>query len=185
MRGRRVSIIVLAGVLLAALMMSAAGCMRRQAGAHLSSRLAREFEYASRLIRRQQQPAGYWFTQHTTEPVFTRASPEVNVFVPAIMVELLTPIADETGLGDVLQRARSFLSAQIEETGLVRYHGRTTQPYLPKYGCAISPDLDDTTTIWAVAPPPALELLVDSAIQTIKKYRSGEGLYRTWLVDQA
>jgi hypothetical protein len=150
-----------------------------------ADRLVREFEYASRLIRLHQHPAGYWLTQHTTETVFEHPNPEVNVFVPAIIVELLTPIAEETGLGDVLDRARSFLRGQIEETGLVRYHGRMDQPYLPQYGCQISPDLDDTTTVWTIAPPSVPQPRARSAIQTMRKYRSEEGLYRTWLADQA
>ena len=142
--------------------------------------LALASQHAVRAIRLHQTPEGYWLTPHTTRPVFEQPVLEVNTFVPAIMADLLQPIAPETALGDVLARAHGYLSRQIEETGLVRYHGRADQPHIPGLGCAITPDSDDTALVWRLAPledTPRLQ----SALRALAQYRTREGLYRTWL----
>ena len=56
-------------------------------------------------------------------PVFESPTSELNVFTPAVIIDLLDPVSRETGLTDVLARARGYLRRQIEATGLVRYHG--------------------------------------------------------------
>lgn len=142
--------------------------------------LGQAFLRAVEVIRLHQADEGYWKTLYTPGPVFERPAPEVNVFVPALMVELLEPVAEETGLTEPLDRARGYLRHQIEATGLVRYHGRPDQPYLPQFGCEITPDADDTALVWRVAPQDDPTLL-HSALRGLKQYRTDEGLYRTWL----
>ncbi|MFN3477169.1 MAG: hypothetical protein ACK4Z6_06405 [Candidatus Methylomirabilales bacterium] len=145
--------------------------------------LARAFLQAVEAIRHHQAGDGYWQTLYTPGPVFERPAPEVNVFVPALMVDLLDPVAQETGLTETLERAREYLRHQIEETGLVRYHGRPDQPYLPQFGCVITPDADDTALVWRVAPTDDHTLL-HSALRALRQYRTDEGLYRTWLASR-
>ena len=55
--------------------------------------------------------------------ILERPTTELNVFTPAVIIDVLDPVARETGLTDVLARARGYLRRQIEPTGLVRYHG--------------------------------------------------------------
>src|SRR6202051_4425047 len=50
-----------------------------------------------------------------------------------------------------LERARRFLTAQIEANGLVRYHGLPDAPTIGTLGCAITPDSDDTSLVWRIA----------------------------------
>ena len=44
----------------------------------------------------------------------------------------------------------------------------------------ISPDADDTALVWRIAPGPNPERL-RAALATLGRYRTAEGLYRTWL----
>ena len=126
-------------------------------------------------------------TVSTPRPVFEAAfSPHVNVFVPSLIVDLLEPIAEETGLTDVVERGRRFLQAQIEDTGLARYMGKRGQPGQPgvaALGCETPADADDTALIWRLAPgdnPAALQ----SARGVLERYRTPDGLYKTWLADE-
>lgn len=137
---------------------------------------------AREAIRSHQTSDGYWITPYTRRPVFRSPSPEVNVFVPALMVDVLEPVARETGLTETLERARGFLRRQIEETGLVRYHGTPAQLDPSQSGCEIPPDSDDTALIWRLAPKDDPRLL-GSARRVLEHYRTDEGLYRTWLAD--
>lgn len=141
---------------------------------------ARAFRHAGTAIRTHQAREGYWMTLYTARPVFERSTPEVNVFVPALMVDLLEPVARETDLGDVLERARAYLRDQIEGTGLARYHGRPGQASPGRLGCEITPDADDTALVWRLAPN-ADKALLHSALRVLERYRTSEGLYRTWL----
>jgi hypothetical protein len=80
----------------------------------------------------------------------------------------------------MLARTRDFLASQIETGGLVRYHGRPDAPTIRTLGCAITPDADDTALVWRVAPGERSELLA-KALDTLGRYRTADGLYRTWL----
>ncbi len=127
-----------------------------------------------------QQTPGYWLTAFTGVSSYTRPRQELNIFLNTVMVDLLAPIADEAQLGESVRRVRRFLSAQIEEGGLVRYHGRPDSSAIGTLGCAITPDADDTSLVWRVAPGPDRKKLAE-ALATLRKYRTPEGLYRTWL----
>jgi hypothetical protein len=94
------------------------------------------------------------------------------------MIDMLDPVADEARLTGSVQRARGFLASQIEDGGLVRYHGRPEA--VGSLGCRITPDADDTALVWRIAPGPGRELL-RTALATLNRYRTPEGLYRTWL----
>ena len=107
----------------------------------------------------------------------------MNVFTPAVIIDLVDPVASETGLTDVLARGREYLRRQIEKNGLVRYHG-DPGPIPPAVrGCELPPDADDTALLWRIAPVPDRSLLA-AARREIERYRDDDGLYRTWLADE-
>jgi hypothetical protein len=90
------------------------------------------------------------------------------------------PVTEAAGLAGMLVRAGDFLTNQIEAGGLVRYHGRPDAPTIGSLGCAITPDADDTALAWRVAPGQHPELL-PMALATLSRFRTADGLYRTWL----
>jgi hypothetical protein len=140
---------------------------------------------AARVRERQQQP-GYWLTAHTTATHFQEPGQEMNTYLTALLIDLLDPVAASgsigEGLGDSLQRARQHLTGEIEAGGLVRYHGLPDAPGINGIlGCtAIAPDTDDTALVWRLAPGPDRRRLT-AALATLDRYRTREGLYRTWL----
>jgi hypothetical protein len=135
---------------------------------------------AAALLALDQQPPGYWLTSYTSTPRFEEPHDEMNTFLTATLVDLLDAVPAEAGLGEVLGRARSHLTAQIEGDGLVRYHGLPDGPTIGWLGCVISPDADDTVLAWRIAPTGRPDLL-RAAMATLDRYRTPEGLYRTWL----
>jgi len=134
---------------------------------------------AKRLAERQQSPA-YWLTAHTDKPRFDRPGQEMNTFLNAMMIDIAGPVAHRAGIDGPLKRTREFLAQQIEAGGLVRYHGRPDAPTIGTLGCAITPDADDTALVWRVAPGDRPEML-QTALETLKQFRTTDGLYRTWL----
>jgi hypothetical protein len=135
---------------------------------------------AAARIRQHQQPAGYWLTAFTTAPRFEHPRDEMNTFLTSLLVDLIDPLPAAAGLADNVQRARRHLTAQIEASGLVRYHGLPDGPGIGTLGCAITPDTDDTALVWRIAPAQDRERL-SAALKTLNDYRTGDGLYRTWL----
>jgi hypothetical protein len=131
-------------------------------------------------IQEHHQAPGYWLTAYTSGTTFHDPRPEMNTFLTALLVDLLEPLAAADGLEDDLRRARTHLTAQIEPGGLVRYHGRPDGPGIGTLGCAITPDTDDTALVWRLAPAPDRARLT-AALATIDRYRTPEGLYRSWL----
>ncbi len=142
--------------------------------------LAENARTAVARIQEHHQAPGYWLTAYTSGTTFRDPRPEMNTFLTALLVDLLEPLARESGLADNLQRARTHLTAQIEAGGLVRYHGRPDGPGIGTLGCAITPDTDDTALVWRLAPGPDRAQLT-AALATLDRYRTTEGLYRTWL----
>jgi hypothetical protein len=134
---------------------------------------------AQRLAERQQGP-GYWLTAFTDKPAFERPGQELNTFLNAMMIDVAAPVAKAAGIDGALMRAREFLKSQIEEGGLVRYHGRPDAPTIGTLGCAITPDADDTALVWRIAPADRPDLL-QAALEALKQFRTPDGLYRTWL----
>jgi hypothetical protein len=132
------------------------------------------------LLGAHQQPAGFWLTSHTLVPRFESAHQEMNTFLTAMMIDLLAPVASDAGVGENVARARNHLDGQIESDGLVRYHGRPDAPTIHSLGCAITPDADDTALAWRLAVHDHPGLL-PRALAVLAQYRTGEGLYRTWL----
>jgi hypothetical protein len=102
----------------------------------------------------------------------------MNTFLTSMMVDILDPVAAEGGLGETLDRARHHLADQIEDDGLVRYHGRSDQ-IEPGLGAKITPDADDTALAWRIAGGDPQKL--PAALRTLESYRNSDGLYRTWL----
>jgi hypothetical protein len=142
--------------------------------------LNEDFSKAAARLREHQQAPGYWLTAFTTGARFQEPRPEMNTFLTALLVDLLNPVAATSGLEESLQRARTHLTRQIESSGLVRYHGLPNGPGIGTLGCAITPDTDDTALVWRLAPAQDRSRLT-AALATIDRYRTGEGLYRTWL----
>jgi hypothetical protein len=137
------------------------------------------FRTAVARIREHQQQSGYWLTAFTTATRFERPQREMNTYLTSLLVDLLDPVEDAR-LGESLQRARQHLTAQVEATGLVRYHGLPDGPVIGTLGCKITPDTDDTALVWRIAPP-ADRGPLSAALSTIETYRRPDGLYRTWL----
>ncbi|HEV3457295.1 MAG TPA: hypothetical protein VHG32_12110 [Thermoanaerobaculia bacterium] len=150
------------------------------AGRRLDYELTASVRRAAAALRERQQAAGYWLTSYTREPRFTDPGREMNTYLTAMLVDLLEPIGTAVGLGENLQRARRHLTAQIEAGGLVRYHGRPDEPTISTLGCTITPDADDTALVWRIAPSDRRTLL-PAALATLARFRTGDGLYRTWL----
>jgi hypothetical protein len=145
-----------------------------------SGDLAFSAQLAADVVTSRQQVPGYWLTSYTNQPRFQDRQFEMNTFLTSLMIDILNPVAAEAGLAESLQRARHHLASQIEDGGLVRYHGRPDAPTIATLGCVITPDADDTALVWRIAPAARAELL-PAALATLERYRTQEGLYRTWL----
>jgi hypothetical protein len=148
--------------------------------AQLPADLDDDFRNAAARIREHQQAPGYWLTAFTSETRFQNPRAEMNTFLTALLVDLLNPVASSAGLDDSLQRARRHLTSQIESGGLVRYHGLPNAPTIGTLGCVITPDTDDTALVWRLAPDHDRSRLT-TALATIDRYRTRDGLYRSWL----
>lgn len=142
--------------------------------------LAESAKKAAQRIAARQDPLGYWLTAFTKQASYRPQGQELNTYLNALMIDILAPIADEAALGGNVSRARKFLTSQIEDNGLVRYHGRPDAPTIGTLGCAITPDADDTALVWRVAPAEDRRTL-PQALATLRAYRTQTGLYRTWL----
>ncbi|MGM9425901.1 hypothetical protein [Hydrogenophaga sp. MI9] len=140
--------------------------------------LASSAQLAVGLIHRRQQADGYWFTSHTAGTHFEGPGREMNTYVTALMVDLLG--SGSAALAGSLERARHHLRSQIESGGLVRYHGKPGgRANTENSMCTITPDTDDTALVWRLAPGDGS--LRPAALETLRRYRTGEGLYQTWL----
>lgn len=131
-------------------------------------------------IGQGQQVPGYWLTSFTSAPRFEKPQPELNTYLNAIMLDIVEPIAQDAGLEEALARTRGFLTQQIENDGLVRYHGRPDAPTIGVLGCAITPDSDDTALVWRVAPNED-RAKMSAAMLVMRRFRTEDGLYSTWL----
>lgn len=139
---------------------------------------------AAELIVARQDALGYWLTAFTKRPTYQIQGQELNTYLNALMIDLLEPVAKEAKLEGNVSRVKQFLTTQIEEGGLVRYHGRPDAPTIGRLGCAITPDSDDTALVWRVAPASDRQPL-RSALTTIRGYQTPSRLYQTWLSPRA
>lgn len=140
---------------------------------------------AAQQLGEHQLPSGAWLTTFTGAPRYQSPTQELNTYTPALLHDLLEPVAAGAGLTAQLQRTRSFLRGQIEPGGLVRYHGLPDAPTIGTLGCAITPDSDDTSLTWRIAGRGAADPRSRSMLRTLGQYRTGQGLYRTWLAPQS
>ncbi len=146
-------------------------------GSELGAMAAR----AAALLRGRQNGDGYWLTSYTNEPLYEAPRQEMNTYLTSMLADLLSPIARGRSLGDVLERARRHLAAQIEGDGLVRYHGLPDGTTIGTLGCVITPDADDTALVWRIAGRGTEDPRLRSMLGTLARYRDERGLYRTWL----
>jgi hypothetical protein len=151
-----------------------------EAGPAVDDDLGASLQTAAARIRSHQQAAGYWLTAYTGAPRFEGPHQEMNTYLTSLLLDVLDPVSVSRGLRDSVQRARQHLTAQIEASGLVRYHGLPDAPGIGTLGCAITPDTDDTALVWRVAPARD-DRRLRAALATIDGYRTPDGLYRTWL----
>jgi hypothetical protein len=136
---------------------------------------------AASVLRGRQSAAGYWLTSYTSQPRFEAPRTEMNTFLTAMMVDLLSPITRERSLEDLMERARRHLAKQIESDGLVRYHGLPNSPTIGTLGCIITPDADDTALTWRISGGGAADPRWEGMLKKLAAYRDARGLYRTWL----
>jgi hypothetical protein len=139
---------------------------------------------ATSRLREHQTGYGAWLTAHTKAPRHEAPQPELNTFLTATLVDLLSPLAHRQDLDAALQRARVHLATQIESDGLVRYHGLPDGPTIGTLGCAITPDADDTALAWRIAAPGAADPRRQPMLDMLARYRDARGLYRTWLAQR-
>lgn len=139
---------------------------------------------AAQLLREQQAGGGYWLTSYTNGLHYEAPRQEMNTFLTSMLVDLLSPVAHQQGLDDVMDRARQHLGMQIESNGLVRYHGLPDGSTIGKLGCVITPDADDTALVWRIAGKGAGDLRQSIMLEELARYRDARGLYRTWLSPQ-
>jgi hypothetical protein len=144
------------------------------------------------LLRARQSRYGFWLTSYTKELRYEAPRQEMNTYLTSMLVDLLSPVARQQSLDDVVERARRHLAAQIESNGLVRYHGLPeglpSGPGIGTLGCVITPDADDTALVWRIAGriagygvgDPRRQLMLGE----LAHYRDARGLYRTWLAPQ-
>lgn len=141
-------------------------------------------ERAASLLREHQTGEGFWLTLYTNDLRYEAPQQEMNTYLTSILVDLLSPVAHQRSLDDVLERARRHLAAQIESNGLVRYHGLPDGPTIGKLGCVITPDADDTALAWRIAGQGAGDPRQQTMLGELARYRDARGLYRTWLAPQ-
>ena len=140
---------------------------------------------ATSLLRERQSESGFWLTSYTNDLRYESPQPEMNTYTTSMLVDLLSPIARQRSLDDVVERARKHLAAQIESDGLVRYHGLPNGPTIGTLGAVITPDADDTALAWRIAGPGAGDPREPHILEVLASYRDGRGLYRTWLAPQS
>jgi hypothetical protein len=141
-------------------------------------------ERVAQRIGQHQSADGFWLTSYTESPTFTQPRPEMNTYLTALMVDLLAPISKSASLDGAVEAGRDHLRRQIEDTGLVRYHGLPDAPTIGTLGCAITPDADDSALAWRIVGDGARDPRAQSMLATIRHYRDARGLYRTWLASR-
>jgi hypothetical protein len=142
-------------------------------------------KHAVMLLRARQSRYGFWLTSYTNELRYEAPQQEMNTFLTSMLVDLLSPVARQRSLDDVVERARMHLAAQIESNGLVRYHGLPGGPTIGTLGCVITPDADDTALAWRIAGYGAGDPREQIMLGELARYRNTRGLYRTWLAPQS
>lgn len=151
---------------------------------NIDANLAGAARRAAAILVERQDRAGFWLSEYSKTTRFVPQGQELNLFTNAALIEAMEPVAQQSGFTGSLERARQFLMNQIEDDGLVRYHGRPDLPTMGVMGCVITPDSDDTALAWRIAPSARSELLAQ-ALSTLKQYRTPDGLYQTWLAPRA
>jgi hypothetical protein len=139
---------------------------------------------AATLLRARQSRYGFWLTSYTKGLRYEAPQQEMNTFLTSMLADLLSPVARQRSLDDVVESARRHLAAQIESNGLVRYHGLPDGPTIGTLGCVITPDADDTALAWRIAGVGAGDPRLQLMLGELAHYRDARGLYRTWLAPQ-
>jgi hypothetical protein len=136
---------------------------------------------ASSLLRQRQSGFGFWLTSYTKQLRYEAPKQEMNTFLTSMLVDVLSPVAQQRSLDDVVELGRRHLAAQIESNGLVRYHGLPSGPTIGTLGALITPDADDTALAWRIAGGGAADGRLQPMLAELARYRDERGLYRTWL----
>jgi hypothetical protein len=139
---------------------------------------------AASMLRQRQSEYGFWLTSYTNKLRYAAPKQEMNTFLTSMLVDLLSPVAHQQNLNDVVESGRRHLAAQIESDGLVRYHGLPNGPTIGTLGAVITPDADDTALVWRIAGSGAVDPRLQPMLGELARYRDARGLYRTWLAPQ-
>jgi hypothetical protein len=139
---------------------------------------------AASMLRERQSGYGFWLTSYTKQLRYEAPKQEMNTFLTSMLVDVLSPVAHQRSLDDVVEHARRHLAAQIESNGLVRYHGLPDGPTIGTLGAVITPDTDDTALTWRIAGGGAVDPRLQQMLGELARYRDVRGLYRTWLAPQ-
>jgi hypothetical protein len=154
-----------------------AASQKQESGPELDAMAAR----AASSLRERQSVHGFWLTSYTKRLRYEAPKQEMNTFLTSMMVDLLSPVAHQRSLDDIVERGRQHLAAQIESNGLVRYHGLPNGPTIGTLGAVITPDADDTALAWRIAGGGAADPRLQPMLAELARYRDARGLYRTWL----
>jgi hypothetical protein len=139
---------------------------------------------AASMLRERQSGYGFWLTSYTKRLRYEAPKQEMNTFLTSMLVDLLSPVARQLSLDDVVDHARRHLASQIEGDGLVRYHGLPDGPTIGTLGSVITPDADDTALTWRIAGRGAADTRLQPMLGVLASYRDARGFYRTWLAPQ-
>ncbi|TLD70434.1 hypothetical protein FEM03_11945 [Phragmitibacter flavus] len=141
-------------------------------------------KHAASMLRERQSEQGFWLTAYTEGLRYESPQPEMNTYLTALLVDMLTPIKHQHGFEEAISRSRRHLAAQIESNGLVRYHGLPDGATIGTKGHIITPDSDDTALAWRIAGLGAEDPRSERMLKELSRYRDSRGLYRTWLAPQ-
>lgn len=115
------------------------------------------------------------FTYPTGGPYLFRAFPEFNVFVPALIYDLLEPVGASLQLKGFLDELGRIVQAAMLPDGSVPYVGTITS------SCLYPPDSDDTAVAARILFPSLGSDRLSRLRNLLQKYRDGRGGYVTWL----
>lgn len=125
----------------------------------------------NRLMNNHNQTGTWWtfFNFDTIPDNFKRSN---NFFVGMLIADLLQPFREDTVIDSIIQRAMDLSYQNINpENGFLKYYNRMDD--LPE-------DTDDTGLFWYLNQQVDTGF-VSIVIDSLKKYKTGNGLYLEWL----
>ena len=146
----------------------AAGC---RPASHGPADLTSAFREARKIVEGGVKEDGSWPTPFSPGLVYENLRWQKDVWAPSVMIMVFGTVAKDAGLEPCAYAIRTYLRAQIEPDGLVRYHGRNTR---------IIQDTDDTVLTWMAVEPDDTNLAYQVA-RSFRPFLNEDGLYRLWM----